>query len=276
MGPSLPPPPNPPALEVPCPWLSVGPSVGVAFGSWVRPSSPFRSPRALRRASATCRSYCTDGDPSANRSRPGQFACRAPRLARLLARIASASPLQQSDKKKRHKQKLSEVRADFLDLRWTPLAAPLAPPLARGARQGGGVQRRFWKSARTSDSLCLCRLFFLDHRTRPSPRPPPLLLLQRLPEAKEGPAHLQNGASVSILEANFPQIVNVFFLERRIEAGGGEGGRRRWCTTSPPPSDGAGCGPGYIDLRARLSRPETIQSATVPWARSGRVLKSFA
>ena len=33
---------------------------------------------------------------------------------------------------------VSEVGADFLGRRWTPWAAPPAPPLARSARQGGG------------------------------------------------------------------------------------------------------------------------------------------
>ena len=42
------------------------------------------------------------------------------------------------EEEKPHKHKLSEVRVDFLDWRWTPLAAPPAPPLARSARQGGG------------------------------------------------------------------------------------------------------------------------------------------
>ena len=42
-----------------------------------------------------------------------------------------------SKKTKRYKHKHSKGRADFLDLRWAPLAAPPAPPLARSARRGG-------------------------------------------------------------------------------------------------------------------------------------------
>eukprot|EP00959_Pyramimonas_sp_CCMP1952_P282513 5904972-Pyramimonas_sp.AAC.1 len=34
--------------------------------------------------------------------------------------------------------KLCEAAADFWDRRWAILAAPLSPPLARPARQGGG------------------------------------------------------------------------------------------------------------------------------------------
>ena len=53
---------------------------------------------------------------------------------------------------------------DFLDRRRAPLAAPPAPPLARPARQGRGVQRRSKNSARTSESLCLWRFFFYTSR----------------------------------------------------------------------------------------------------------------
>ncbi|CAK0836966.1 unnamed protein product [Prorocentrum cordatum] len=64
-----------------------------------------------------------------------------------------ASPGPISTKKKRHKHKLSEIRADFLDRRMNPPgdAAPgaLCAP-------GRGFQRRSKKSARSSASVCEC------------------------------------------------------------------------------------------------------------------------
>ena len=57
------------------------------------------------------------------------------------------------EKQKPHKHELSEVRADFVDRRWIPLAAPPAPPLARSARQGGpkGLPGRIGCSAMGGD-----------------------------------------------------------------------------------------------------------------------------
>ena len=67
------------------------------------------------------------------RSRPRRgLGARSALPAKGVAEIGNAP---RSKKKKRQKHNLSEVRADFLDLRWAPLAAPPPPPLAR---QGGG------------------------------------------------------------------------------------------------------------------------------------------
>ena len=85
--------------------------------------------RARGRARSECDPRGSVGDATCAGSERG--ALGASLLARLLARC--------SKKKKRHEHKLSEIRAEFLDLRWTPL-----PP-----------------ARTTSESLCSWRAFFL-------------------------------------------------------------------------------------------------------------------
>eukprot|EP00959_Pyramimonas_sp_CCMP1952_P253516 5297058-Pyramimonas_sp.AAC.1 len=60
---------------------------------------------------------------------------RRPTKRRDGRRVAVWIPIEGNEKWQKHE--ISEVRADFSDPRWDPLAAPPAPPLARSARQGG-------------------------------------------------------------------------------------------------------------------------------------------
>eukprot|EP00959_Pyramimonas_sp_CCMP1952_P044979 939691-Pyramimonas_sp.AAC.1 len=50
---------------------------------------------------------------------------------------AQSSRIKISKKGRRHEQKRWALRADLLAPHWAPPAAPAAPTLARGARQGG-------------------------------------------------------------------------------------------------------------------------------------------
>ncbi|CAK0812959.1 unnamed protein product, partial [Prorocentrum cordatum] len=73
-------------------------------------------------------------------------------------------------KNKRHQ--LPEIRADFVDLRWSPLALLLAPPLAPSARQGGGGPVQIQEiHADLRQLLLLLFLFFLYSRRPATPRP---------------------------------------------------------------------------------------------------------
>ena len=104
---------------------------------------------------------------------PGRAPVRAGTPIRQHAPIAPSFPLwvwvcvvrssPWPSKEKRHKHKLSEVRADFLDRRWTD-PPPWRAERARGGAGGAarGSRRRSKKSARTSESLCLCRFSFFD------------------------------------------------------------------------------------------------------------------
>ncbi|CAK0866421.1 unnamed protein product, partial [Prorocentrum cordatum] len=62
---------------------------------------------------------------------------------------------------KRHKDRLSAFRADFLDPRWSPRAAPVAPPLARSARQGGGSSADLRNPRGAPKFLCMPFFLFL-------------------------------------------------------------------------------------------------------------------
>ena len=85
---------------------------------------------------ATAASEPTPMQPSEAGGAPARGGADRAGLPRRIEGLAGFSP--KSGKRKRHKHKLSEVRADFLDRRQAPLAAPPAPPLARSARQGVG------------------------------------------------------------------------------------------------------------------------------------------
>ncbi|CAK0907115.1 unnamed protein product [Prorocentrum cordatum] len=63
-----------------------------------------------------------------------------------------------SQKKTLHKHAFSDLRADFLDRHWDPLAAPLT--LLRAPERVGKCRSN--TSARSSESLCLRHLFFLQ------------------------------------------------------------------------------------------------------------------
>ena len=113
-----------------------------------------------------------------------------PRFSRGRARLVSPRCREGCQSKKElHKHNLSEVRADFWDWRWTtPGGASGAAPGELRA-PGMGVQRRSKTSARTFESLGLCRfcsqpsrglvLVFPHPASFLSPSSPLLFLLRR-------------------------------------------------------------------------------------------------
>ena len=115
-------------------------------------SVPYSTPRLYGAAGALRAPPGASGSPRASEGLPQSPPSASRRAsARSRPRAGSKNRIDDDDdgpsglrddprgwkKKNPHKHQLSEVRADFLDRRWAPLAAPPAPPLARSARQGG-------------------------------------------------------------------------------------------------------------------------------------------